>query len=171
MQPGTGALQIVSAGLTGMTVTEIVALIGLGINLAGFVFAFTKGMDKIKDTIRLEVEKVRDTINKRVEELTHTMAEHEIDDERRFAQVARDIDASGDKLSREMGETIKALREYVHQIELAIKDGIIKFGEQLAETRHTVYGRLDQQHEIHDETEKELEKRLRELEISSARKG
>lgn len=171
MQPGTATLQIVTAGLTGMTFTEIATLAGLGLNLALFVLAFTKGMEKIKDTIRAEIKKVEETINKRVEELAHIMADHELDDERRFSQVARDIDAAGDSIRKELGETIRALKEHVHLIQLTIKDGVIEFGKQLSDTRHTLYGRIEQQNVMHLEGREALEKRVREMEINNARKG
>jgi hypothetical protein len=64
---------------------------------------------------------------------------------------------------REFGETVYGIREKVTQVELWVRD-------QLKETRHTLQGGMDVRHQIALDGIKEVDDRVRQLEIGSPRK-
>lgn len=104
-----------------------------------------------RQAVTKEITALRDTVNSRVAELTQTMADHEMDDERRFSQVDHKIDAAGDLIRNEFGETAKAIREHVSGIAAAISDGRLAT-ERLVQAKHD-----------------NLDARIRALEIEQAR--
>lgn len=97
------------------------------------------------------------------------MAMHELDDERRFGEVRLEIDASGDQIGQRVGEIATAIREHVHLLELKHGEQRLEIEKTMQETRHTLYGRLDQQASIFAERSDGLDERLRELEINRSR--
>ena len=146
-----------------------IAAIGLGFTavstIAGVLFPITRMMASHRRAMNDKIDGLRDTLNKRVEELTFTMAQHELDDERRFGEVRSDIDTAGDTIRREFGETAVAIREHVHQLELKHGEQRLDVEKTIQETRHTLYGRLDQQNEIMSERVDGIDERLRQVEI------
>ncbi len=64
----------------------------------------------------------------------------------------------------EFGETIRAIREKITEVELWTRD-------QLSETRHTLIGGMDQRHVIGIDMIEKIEDRMRLLELFSAAQG
>lgn len=65
-------------------------------------------------------------------------------------------------IGRQIAKLEQKFTEEIHQMRL-------DFSKELGETRHTLYGRLDMQHTIQEESKKDLEMRIRSAEITIAR--
>lgn len=64
----------------------------------------------------------------------------------------------------EFGETIRAIREKITEVELWVRD-------QMSETRHTILGGMDQRHVIALEMIEKIQDRMRLLELFAAGQG
>lgn len=133
--------------------------------IAGVLIPITGMMIAHRKSINDRIDMLQISLNKRVEELMHTMADHELDDERRFGEVRSEIDSAGDAIRRDLGETAAAIREHVHQMQLTSKDNILQFEQKLSETRHTLYGRIDIKGSELDEKIATVSERVRQMEI------
>lgn len=147
--------------------------IGLGLTatgvITGILVPITKMLAGHRKAINERIDNLQAVVNRRVEELTHTMAAHELDDERRFGEVRANIDSAGDAIRREFGETSAAIREHMHQMELKSSEQRLEVEKTLQETRHTLYGRIDQQAVIFAERADGIDTRVRQLESRRAR--
>ncbi len=134
-------------GLPSVPNDLIFQAIGLGISaigtIAGVMIPITKMLAGHRKAFNERIDGLQATLNRRVEELTHTMAAHELDDERRFGEVRAGIDTAGDIIRREFGETAHAIREHMHQMEIKDGDRRLEVERELQNTRHTLYGRID----------------------------
>lgn len=126
--------------------------------ISGILLPLARMLSAHRQSINAMFSGLEETLNKRVAELTHTMAQHETDDERRFGQVRADIDISGDVI---MGE--------VHKLELRQGEQRLEVEKAMGETRHTLYGRLDQQAVIFGERADGIDQRVRQLEVKRTR--
>jgi len=156
--PGDYLFQAIGLGLT--TVSTI----------AGVMIPITKMLAAHRKSINDKIDNLHAILNRRVEELTHTMAAHELDDERRFGEVRETVDTAGDLIRREFGETAQAIREHVRILELKDGERRLEVEHKLQETRHTLYERMDQHAGIAAERCNGLDERVRNLEISPRRR-
>lgn len=120
----------------GQIIQAVSTIAGILIPTIGMMIAHRKAINS-------RIDDLQSTLNRRVEELTHTMAQHELDDERRFGEIRESIDTSGDTVRREFGETAAALREHMHQMEIKDGERRLEVERELQNTRHTLYGRID----------------------------
>lgn len=147
--------------MAGDYIGQIVQAVG---TIAGILIPTIGMLISHRKSVNEKFEALKDTVNKRAEEFTHTMAAHELDDERRFGEIRSSIDSAGDTIRREFGETAGAIRQHMHQMELQSSERRLEVERELQNTRHTLYGRLDQQAAIQAERSDGLDERIRGLE-------
>lgn len=166
---------MLSMGLAGMTLELTQALTAFG-TIAGVLIpivamlvahrrATSEKIETAIASINKKIEGVHETVNRRTEELSQTMAAHELEDERRFGEVRSDIDATGDTVRREFGETAAAIREHMHKLELTNGEIRLEVEQKLSETRHQLYGRIDTQAMSLTERLEGLDERVRQIQI------
>lgn len=137
-------------------ISALIAAVSLALTVVltvgSVTWTLSRMLSKHRAGIAKDIGALRETVNSRVAELTQTMADHETDDERRFGQVRHDIDAAGDLIRHEFGETASAIREHLRGIEK-------EMGERRLETERLI-----------QERHSEMDKRVRDLEIGAARR-
>jgi hypothetical protein len=101
-------------------------------------------------------------IEKNKEELNDELSAIRIAAYEEYKNLRQEIHDTSSATYREFGETVYAIREKVNQVELWIRD-------ELKETRHTLKGGMDVRHQIALDGIKEVDDRVRQLEISRSK--
>ena len=103
-------------------------------------------------------------IEKNKEELNEELAAIRISAFEEYKILRKELTDTMSAAYREFGETVYGIREKVTQVELWIRD-------ELKETRHTLQGGMDMRHQIALDGIKEVDDRVRKLEITSSHKS
>ena len=97
-------------------------------------------------------------IEKNKEELNEELAAIRISAFEEYKILRKELTDTMSAAYREFGETVYGIREKVNQVELWIRD-------ELKDTRHTLQGGMDMRHQIALDGIKEVDDRVRQLEI------
>lgn len=140
-----------------MGVPEWIAFGGLCVAIIGTLSLMMSRQTANRDQILNRIETNKEELNKELVAI-RTAAYEE------YTTLRKEISESISLAYREFGETVYGIREKVTQVELWVRD-------QLKETRHTLQSGMDMRHQIALNGIKEVDDRVRQLEIGKASKS
>jgi hypothetical protein len=130
---------------------EWIAFGGLCIATIGMLSLMMSRQTANRDQILNRIAKNKEDLNKELVAIRDAAYEE-------YTILRKEISDSSSLAYREFGETVHGIREKVTQVELWIRD-------ELKDTRHTLQGGMDVRHQIALDGIKEVDDRVRQLEI------
>jgi hypothetical protein len=103
-------------------------------------------------------------IDKNKEELKQELSAIRAAAYEEYTTLRREMSDTMSAAYREFGETVYGIRQKVTEVELWIRD-------ELKDTRHTLQGGMDMRHQITLDGIKEVDDRVRQLEIGGSKKS
>ena len=137
-------------------VPEWIAFAGLCVATIGMLSLMMSRQTANRDQILHRIETNKEELNKELVAI-RTAAYEE------YTTLRKEISESSSLTYREFGETVHGIRQKVTEVELWVRD-------QLRDTRHTLQSGMDMRHQIALDGIKEVDDRIRQLEIGSSHK-